>query len=198
MSVKRWKERSARTITLYHGTAHRFDGFSEASIGRGEEGNAALGVHLTGNLALAANYAELAMQDRGAVEPQILVVEVPIAKAMAVYDRGQFFGINHDAGVWRSKEDFAEVRRSLMAQGYDAVTTDVDEDNDIHDTWVILDPARIAVVGVMTVAEAKARADAEAEAEVDCGAPPKYAGIAFGGESDLFPDLYDDPDEPDL
>lgn len=150
-------------MTFYHGTAHRFARFTEASIGRGVEPNTALGVHCTDDPAAAADYAQSSASfDAAAAKPVVLVVEADIAQVVPVEDSNQFFGIGGSKPA--AKEHFAAERRRLLDLGVDAVWS---SDYGDHDIWVVLNPAKLVVTGALTL---------EAAEETEAAAVP-FAGV---------------------
>lgn len=158
-------------ITLYHGTAKDFPAFDERYALRGSEPNSALGIHLTEKPWLAADYAEMAAEDRGAGTPRVLVVEVTLDRVAVCSSAEDYLGRNGDDAfeTTRSREEFVEARLRLQAEGFDAVATD-DIGDDISACWAVFDPSRIRIVGRMDVEEAF-------EAEQSNVDGPDYAGV---------------------
>lgn len=175
-------------IILYHGTASAFDAFDGNFEARGVEPNSALGVHLTESAPVAADYATMATADRGAGEPTVLVVEAEIRRACVCASREDFFGycaeefadalflLGREAAAAIRREArprFAEARRKLLAEGCDAVAVD-DIGDDLAGVWVVLDPARLRIVGRLSPEEAYEAEDL-----------PDLSGIAFDGHFSL-------------
>jgi len=146
------KEEPMPQITLYHGTANDFHAFDELSVGRGREPNSALGVHLVEDPAAAAEYARLCARSRNSAEPRVLVVEVEVERVATCTSRRDFLGLDDDAGHGRTHEDFAEQRRRLMEEGYQAIVCDEIGD-DLAGCWTVFDPASIRIVRRMTIEE---------------------------------------------
>ena len=166
------------TIRLFHGTSHAFDAFAEEYVGAGGDANSALGVHLIESPSVASDYAGLSAQgDVGANASRVLVAEVSVAKVLVVSLIDDFFGAV-EGEPFKVKQDFANLRTRLRAEGYDAVTIDVGDDT--AGTWVILNPKLIRVVGRLSISEASEAEDATIPRSV------KY----ISGE--LFPGMYDE------
>jgi hypothetical protein len=151
---------SRQTVTLYHGTAHDFSAFDESSVGRGGEGNAALGVHLTEDSSDAAEYAQSGVGDEGAGQGRVLVVEVDLESVVVISSPEDFFG-QVDDDMFLGADHFAAIRQRLLVDGREAV---VGANGTTAGIWVVLDPTRIRIVGQMTVDEAY---DAESASEYD-------------------------------
>lgn len=166
------------TITLYHGTAHAFDLFDGRFTSRGVDPNSGLGIHLTEQPSVAADYAEIATKDAGAGQPVVLVVEAEITKMVLTSDATEFLGYEpgfFDPDTNISREDFVAARHTLQSEGFDGVAVDECSQADVSGTWVIFDPDRLRIVGRLTLEEA-------VEAE-----PADAFGIDFE-ERAIFPD----------
>lgn len=145
---------------LFHGTGHDVPAFTEESIGRGADANAALGVHLAEFPDVAADYAvDSAASDATARRPRVLIVALPARHPHPEWDSSVFFGLE-DPGIpgqtdpiaaWTSA-DFVRWRQQLRERGHDAIDY---EDGDQVIT-VALDPADAVILGEMTVEAARA------------------------------------------
>lgn len=164
------KDRPMPTITLYHGTARDFVSFAPRFALRGTEPNSALGIHLTGNPRLAADYAELAAREGNAGTPKVLVVEARISRVALCDSEVDYLGRGDDDAfeATRPASDFVAARLRLQDEGFDAVMTDVAK-HDLADCWAILDPSRILIVESVTADEARSLEDADIFG-IDCEA----------------------------
>lgn len=143
------------TLTLYHGTAKDFPAFEERFALRGSEPNSALGIHLTEHPWLAADYAEMAARDLGAGEPRVLVVEVKVGRVAVCDSAGDYMGREGDDAfeTTRPRSDFVEARLRLQDEGFDAVATG-ELGGDLTGCWAVFDPARLRIVGRLSLDEA--------------------------------------------
>lgn len=141
-------------IRLYHGTAHAFTAFGPP--GAGSEPNSALGIHLTEDPAVAAEYAETAARDSGASHPRVLVVEAAISRvALTSFDH-RYLGTNPETGEQSATwADFAALRIDLSARGFDAAATDCERE-DLVGCHAIFDPSVLTIIGELTPDEAMA------------------------------------------
>jgi hypothetical protein len=171
-------------LTLFHGTAHDFEGFDRRYALRGSEPNSALGIHLTERPYVAADYAELAARDRHAGEPRVLVVEVDICRAALVDSVEEFLGRPHDMPLdpegTRTREEFVAARHELEALGFEAVALDTAME-DLVGTWVVFDPEKVRIVGRLTVDEAIELE--ESGHETDWSGVDLVSRTIFGNES---------------
>lgn len=146
-------------LRLYHGTAYDFGSFDDRFTLRGSEPNSGLGVHLTEFPATAAAYAGLAARDRHGGRARVLVLDVEIGKAAVVDSVEAFLGRAADTPFGDegnvSREEFVAERHRLEAEGFHAVALDSHME-DLCGTWTVFDPARIGIVGEMSVDEAEA------------------------------------------
>lgn len=145
-------------ITLYHGTAHAFPAFDDQFTRRGTEPNSALGIHLTENPALAAEYAERATHDRNGGEPRVLIVEVDVTRIGLVASAADFLGRDpeiFDVETNRSHSEFVARRLELIDEGFDGIATGETELEDCSGCWIVFDPAKVSIVGEMTVEQAE-------------------------------------------
>lgn len=160
---QRWPDTEWRL--MFHGTGHAFERFSEASIGRGRDANAALGVHLAEYPEAAAEYAEASVQDdQDGQHARVLVVALPARHpTQELNDFFKFFG-EADAGVpgkvdpldAKDATHFRQERARLRAAGHDVV----DYEDGEQVITVALDPADLVIVGSLTPEAAFALRDA--------------------------------------
>lgn len=154
----RWPDTEWRL--MFHGTAHAFDNFSEASVGRGSDANSALGVHLAEWPGAAAEYADASVSgDSEAAAPRVLVVALPAySPTNELDDFFKFFGEPDDGipGVMealpaRDHEHFRQERQRLLAAGHDVV----DYEDGEQVISVALDPSPLVIVGRLSVEAAR-------------------------------------------
>jgi hypothetical protein len=145
-------------ITLYHGTAHAFPAFDSQFVRRGTEPNSALGIHLTENPALAAEYAQRATHDSHGGKPRVLIVEAEVSKAALVRSAADFLGRDpeiFDVETNRSHSEFVARRFELLDEGFDAITTEETELEDCCGCWIVLEHSNVTIVGEMAIEEAQ-------------------------------------------
>jgi hypothetical protein len=184
------------TLTLYHGTAHDFPAFDKNFDVRGSDPNSALGIHLSEYPGIAAEYAGMSARDVYARRPVVLVVEADVERAIVCGGREEFFGydpmeVDELTGDWEAvsgplRHKFMFLRMKLMADGFDAVACD-DIGDDLAGGWVVFDPARLRIVGRLTLEEAY-----ESEASTDTTGVRFESGFTgpewdFGEKEALLP-----------
>ncbi|NTF18179.1 hypothetical protein G6L37_07150 [Agrobacterium rubi] len=144
-------------ITLYHGTARAFTEFTADYTMRGSEPNSALGIHLTECPVNAAEYARKAASDLHGSSPRVLIAEVDVGKIAVVDSAADYLGRDpevFDPDTNRTRSEFVERRLELQAMGFDAVATSETELSEVDSCWAVFDPARIRIIGEMSVEEA--------------------------------------------
>ncbi len=159
-------------ITLYHGTARDFQEFDSHFTLRGSEPNSALGIHLTESPSIAADYARLAAKDGHAAEPRVLIVGADVSKVGLVGSAADYLGRDpeiFDIETNRTRVEFIERRLELQDMGFDAVATEETEMYDVSGCWAVFDPARLSILGYMSV---------EAADELDVQAMD-FSGVEF-------------------
>jgi hypothetical protein len=146
-------------IILYHGTAHAFSAFDDRFVRRGTEPNSALGIHLTENPGLAAEYALRATHDCHGGEPRVLIIEADVSRVGLVASAADFLGRDpeiFDVKTNRSHSEFVARRFELLGEGFDAIATSETELEDCSGCWIVLEHTKLSIIGQMTVEEAEA------------------------------------------
>jgi hypothetical protein len=135
---------------LFHGTAHNINAFTEDSIGKGTEPNAALGVHTADDPIAASGYAELAkMVDKNAQEATVLVIEYLSTNQAYIHDADDFYGTYDDET--NTHTHFAELRRDHIEDGIDLIDFEGGEDT----ITTLLIPTNIKIIDRLSIEEAQ-------------------------------------------
>lgn len=183
--VNHLRQHMAQGRVLFHGSGHSIDAFTEESIGRGQDANAALGVHLAEYPDHAGEYAEASAEfDPTARLAQVYVVVVPArAPTQELNEFFAFFG-EPDSGIpgqleplaAKSSGHFAAERQRLLAAGHDLV----DYEDGEQVIAVALNPADVILIGTFPADQAMdVREVMEVmEATGDCPAHQRLAAIA--------------------
>lgn len=170
-------------ITLFHATCDSaLTSFQAARIGSGGDANSALGIHFAERPEDTVRYVtdHRGSAARGA---RVLIVEADVSRALLTFSSNDFFGLDGEGNQVEHHEDFAARREALLADGWDAVCTEGGTfDEDGAGVWVILDPARLRVVGEMPLDEAL-----ESGEESDYSGVEITAGTIFASPSAPIP-----------
>lgn len=149
-------------ITLFHGTAHEFNTFDERFVLRGNDPNSALGIHLTEDPTLAAEYARLSARDIHGTTPRVIMVEAEVRQVGIVSDPVDYLGRDPDFEDREndvSRVQFIERRFELIDQGFDGLCMDENSREDLTGAWVVFEPNNLTVVKSMTLRETVAFAE---------------------------------------
>jgi len=149
-------------ITLFHGTAHEFNAFDDRFILRGNDPNSALGIHLTEDPTVAAEYARLSARDIHGKSPRVIMVEAEVRQIGLVSDPADYLGRDPDFEDREndvSRIQFIERRFELIDQGFDGLCMDENPRDDLYGAWVVFDPNNLTIVNSMTLEEAEAFAE---------------------------------------
>lgn len=127
---------------LFHGTSHLIKDLASIHIGKGGDPSSALGFHTTDSPFTAAEYADISVgRDPGPTSQRILAILVSDVKSYVEGSFHEFFGADEVGEYFKTHDDFADWRDSLLQKGFNLVELDNHED----EIAVILDPSSDAV-----------------------------------------------------